>query len=75
MVSAKEAHTRAQRALTSSPIFDLRRLRVDQVDERLLISGRVNSFYHKQLAQELVRAVAAGMSVVNSIDVSAHNET
>jgi hypothetical protein len=35
----------------------------------LLISGCVSSYYHKQLAQEAVRAVAEELDVVNSIEV------
>jgi hypothetical protein len=61
---------RAQSALTASPIFALQELRVEQLGESLLISGSVSSFYHKQLAQEVVRAVAEGIDVVNSINVS-----
>jgi osmotically-inducible protein OsmY len=59
----------AQEALHASPIFALRDLRVRQVGQSLLLSGRVSSFYHKQLAQEVVRAVAGMCEVVNSIDV------
>ena len=66
---AKEVQPRAQRALTSSPIYALRELRVEQTGDALLISGLVSSFYHKQLAQEVVRAVAEGIEVVNSIHV------
>jgi uncharacterized NAD-dependent epimerase/dehydratase family protein len=67
--SAKDVQPRAQRALTASPIFALRELRVENAGEALLISGLVSSFYHKQLAQEVVRAVAEGIAVVNSIHV------
>ena len=59
----------AQGALASSPIFALRELQVEREEDSLLISGQVDSFYHKQLAQEVVRAVAEGCRVVNSIDV------
>jgi hypothetical protein len=67
--SAGMIQPRAQNALSSSPVFALRYLRVDQQGEHLLISGLVSSFYHKQLAQEVVRAVAEGTEVVNSITV------
>lgn len=69
------AQPRAQSALASSPIFDLRDLQVEQCDDALLISGSVSSFYHKQLAQEVVRAVAHGVPVVNTIRVEAYAET
>jgi hypothetical protein len=53
----------------SSPIYALRVLHVEREGESLLISGRVSSFYYKQLAQEVVRSVSEGLQVVNSIDV------
>jgi hypothetical protein len=68
-IAAKEIQPRAQKALSASPVFALRELRVDQKDDQLMISGHVSSFYHKQLAQEVVRAVAEGIEVVNSVKV------
>ena len=59
----------AQRALSSSPIFDLRDLHVEFINGSLLLSGRVETFYHKQLAQEAVRHVADGVRLVNGVDV------
>ncbi len=60
---------RAQLALDSSQIFDLRRLRVEQSNGNLIISGSVSQFYHKQLAQELVLALGESVEVINSIHV------
>jgi hypothetical protein len=65
----REVQPRAQKALSASPVFALRDLRVDQEEEHLRISGLVSSFYHKQLAQEVVRAVAEGVQVVNTVTV------
>lgn len=59
----------ASAVLAQSSISELRRLRVDERENQLQLSGRVRSFYHKQLAQESVRSVAAGMQVVNRVDV------
>ncbi len=67
--STKELERRAQTALAGSPIFVLRELRVESVDDALLLSGRVDTYYHKQLAQEVVRAVSDGLTVINQIDV------
>ena len=72
--SIHDVRPRAQTALASSPIFELRDLRVDQENAALLISGSVSSFYHKQLAQEVVRAVCREcknfeIEVINSIRV------
>ncbi|MGD9720352.1 MAG: BON domain-containing protein [Pirellulales bacterium] len=60
---------RAQRALKASPFYALRELQVEQDGDALLIRGLVTSFYHKQLAQEVVRHAAEGVEVVNFIDV------
>jgi hypothetical protein len=60
---------RAQLALDSSPIYDLHDLSVEHSGGALLITGRVSSFYHKQLVQEIVRTVVKGAKVVNSVDV------
>lgn len=64
-----KARPRAQKALADSPIFALRDLKVEHAEGALLISGTVSSFYHKQLAQEVVRAVASEVAVVNSVQV------
>ncbi len=64
-----EATLQAQRALAASPIYDLRALQVEYVGDALLLSGRVETFYHKQLAQEVVRNVAEGVPVVNDVAV------
>lgn len=60
---------RAQAALAVSPFFELRELQVEGRDQSLWISGTVTSFYHKQLAQEVVRAVCDDIEVMNSIRV------
>ncbi len=65
-----DAEQRARAALASSPIFAIRDIRVDQSGTgHLVLTGRVDSFYHKQVAQEVVRAVVRGQQIVNSIDV------
>jgi len=62
----------AQAALQASPFYDLRELTVSELDERrMALRGMVSSFYHKQLAQEVVLTLAKehGYRVVNSIEV------
>jgi hypothetical protein len=61
--------TRARSALAQSPIYVLREIHVEQSGDALLLQGRVDTFYHKQLAQEVVRMVAMGMRVENELDV------
>ncbi len=59
----------AQWALADSPFYELRELHVNQREQTLFLSGIVTSFYHKQLAQEVVRSVCKGIEVINSIQV------
>jgi osmotically-inducible protein OsmY len=73
-VSHRDVRPRAQSALSKSPIFELRELRVEQRNGVLVLSGIVSSFYHKQLAQEVVRNVCrqyqqAETELINSIEV------
>jgi len=56
--------------LANSSVGELRQLRVDRMADQLQLSGRVRSYYHKQLAQETVRSVAGGMRMVNHVRVS-----
>lgn len=60
---------KARTALQGSPVSTLRELDVDMAGERLLISGNVHCFYHKQLAQEVVRNAVQGVRVMNAISV------
>lgn len=65
----QDAAFAASALLARSSIADLRQLRVDERENQIQLTGRVRSFYHKQLAQESVRSVAAGKQVVNRVDV------
>ena len=64
-----DAATQAKNALSRSRIFDLRRLQVSQDGEAVVLRGRVSSFYHKQLAQEVVRNATDSAEVINAIRV------
>ncbi len=65
----QEAADAAVAILANSSVSALRMLRVDRNANHLQLSGHVRSFYHKQLAQETVRSVAGGLTVVNRVDV------
>ncbi|MEM1227416.1 MAG: BON domain-containing protein [Planctomycetota bacterium] len=58
-------------ALASSSVAELRFLRVDESEEQICLTGHVGSFYHKQLAQETIRPLAAGRRVINRVRVEA----
>jgi osmotically-inducible protein OsmY len=74
VISVEEVQSRAQAALTSSPFYELRELQVEWRDEALVLSGCVSSFYHKQLAQEVVRSVCRDSDVINSVYVEHQEE-
>ena len=69
VLTAKDVHARAQQALAESPVYALREVVVERDGETLVLVGEVCSFYHKQMAQELVRPHAEGVEVVNQIHV------
>lgn len=56
--------------LSASPLPQLRRLRVTTSEHEVVITGRVPSFYMKQLAQETVRGAVAGRRLVNRVEVA-----
>lgn len=64
-----EVARQARAVLEGSRIFDLRQLEVDHEQECVVLRGSVNSFYHKQLAQELIKTAIEGVEVVNDIRV------
>ncbi len=59
----------AVQALRQSSHPALRSLTVEEIDEAIVISGRVSSYYLKQLAQEMIMQVRTGRELVNRITV------
>lgn len=70
MTTGRTALERARVALTHSPIPALRCLDVEQSGKSLVISGRVSSFYQKQMAQEAIRAVCQNTELFNTVAVA-----
>lgn len=60
---------KARQALRESCLHALRELEVEQAGDSIVISGRVSSFYHKQMAQEVVKAVCSDIELFNAVDV------
>ena len=69
--SRNEITRAAREVLSASSVRELRFLRVDGNTSHLELTGRVGSYYHKQLAQETIRQVAHGMQMVNRVQVTA----
>jgi hypothetical protein len=68
-IAPDDTLARARHVLSNSKIRDLRRLAVLRDGERIVLSGRVSSYYHMQLAQKLVRG-ELGDVIENRIDVA-----
>lgn len=69
VLTAKDVLAKAQQALAESAVYALREVVIHSDGDTLVLVGQVSSFYHKQLAQELVRQHAEGVEVVNTIHV------
>jgi hypothetical protein len=56
-------------ALRHHPVGPLRRLRVEEYGNEVVLTGTLGSFYHKQLAQEALMPLLAGRRLHNRIEV------
>ena len=55
--------------LQKSSIPELRRVRIQESDDLIVLRGTVSSYYFKQLAQESLRSVAEDRRIVNLLEV------
>jgi osmotically-inducible protein OsmY len=59
----------SKEVLRRSALADIRTLEVESDGDRLVLKGIVGSYFHKQLAQELVRNVVGDHEIANAISV------
>jgi osmotically-inducible protein OsmY len=69
-ISAPTLEQRALGALVANPYFSPRRLRLDTQDGRVVLTGSVGTWYHKQMAQEIVRRVDGVREIENCLEVT-----
>lgn len=69
MSTCTEFPTEPANALTTSPLGQLRRLVVTADDTQVVITGRVSSYYLKQMAQETVRHALGERTLLNRVEV------
>ncbi len=73
LLSPSEVHSGFEQlvldALAQSPIQSHRKIRVEQAGDTLYLHGSVESFYYKQLAQEVVRNICRGVQLENELAV------
>jgi len=55
--------------LRHHPVGPLRRLRVEEAGDEVVLSGTLASFYHKQLAQEALLPLLGGRRLLNRVEV------
>ncbi|MFM8272944.1 MAG: BON domain-containing protein [Gemmata sp.] len=55
--------------LRSSPLGQLRHLRVTENALEVVLTGRVSSYYLKQMAQETIRTAVGDRTLVNRVEV------
>ena len=64
-----EVIDRAKAALAKSKIPDLRRLSIGQDNDRIVVRGRLSSFYHLQLAQKQIRRELGSTPIICDVQV------
>jgi osmotically-inducible protein OsmY len=63
-------HERVQTALQHNPHFHGRQVHFRTEEGRVVLSGEVRSFYHKQMAQEVLRRVEGIEEIENQLQVN-----
>ena len=61
--------TQLPEAISDNPFFFNRNLRIETNDGRATLRGTVNSFFHKQMAQEIVRGLEGVEEIENELVV------
>ena len=62
--SLQELENRARTVLHTCPISELRTLQIEREENVLRIQGNVSTYYHKQLAQEMLRRICCEARLV-----------
>ena len=57
-------------ALTTNPHVPIQLVRVETEDGRVVLKGKVNSFFQKQMAQEAIRRVDGVQQIENMLQVN-----
>jgi osmotically-inducible protein OsmY len=63
-------HTRISTTIEKSPYLKSRNLRFETHEGRLVLRGVVNSYYQKQMAQEVLRRVQGIDHIENHLEVN-----
>jgi hypothetical protein len=69
MTTSAVAQQPVEQTLRQSPIPALRKLRVEESEKEVVLTGNVTSYYLKQLAQEAVMPVLGKRGLLNQVVV------
>ena len=64
-----QMHTKVQNALARNPYFAGRSLRIELRENDVVLTGVLESYFHKQMAQESVLSIDGIRQVHNQIQV------
>jgi osmotically-inducible protein OsmY len=67
--SHPQLHAQIHNALSQNPYFAGRNVRIELREDHVVLSGTLHSYFHKQMAQESVRAIKGIRCVQNQIEV------
>ena len=70
MLTATPLQDQIQSALSENPYLSRRQVRVETNDGHVRIEGTVDSFFQKQMAQELLRRVDGVEKIENQLQVN-----
>lgn len=65
----KGLNDRVETAISTSPFVRHRQLRFETQEGRVVLRGKVGSYFQKQMAQEAVRGVDGVQSIENCLEV------
>ncbi|HEV3115700.1 MAG TPA: BON domain-containing protein [Gemmataceae bacterium] len=67
--SSTLSYPRADQVLRQSPFPAIRKLRVEETEEAIILLGSVSTYYLKQLAQETVMPLRGARALHNRVTV------
>jgi osmotically-inducible protein OsmY len=69
-VAPSQLHDVVSTAIANHPHLPLRRMKVEAGEGRVVLKGTVRSYYHKQMAQEMLRRIDGVQAIENHLEVS-----
>lgn len=69
LATESQWRAKARQAIRTCPVFAIRQTQVEESKDGLVLSGRVDTWYQKQMAQEIVAAVCKEVQVFNELRV------